>query len=139
MKPSLLADAPVPVRYKLAALWTAVMFCYVYGDYFSLFVPGQIQDIMDGKTGVGPVSPQTLLAFALLMTPPPLMIFLSLALRAPACRWVNIIFGTLYSLLMLLIFATTMQKWMLFYEYYALLEAILTGIVVWLAWKWPQE
>jgi hypothetical protein len=35
-----LADAPVPVRLKLSALWASVMFCYVYGDYFDLFRPG---------------------------------------------------------------------------------------------------
>lgn len=139
MKPALLSDTPVPVRYKLAALWTAVMFCYVYGDYFSLFVPGELQRMMDGKTGVGPATPQTLLLFAVLMTPPPLMIFFSLALKAPACRWTNIVVGTLYTLLMLLIFFTTMEKWMLFYEYFALLESVLTGTAVWLAWKWPRE
>lgn len=27
-----LDDVPVPIKIKLAALWTSVMFCYVYGD-----------------------------------------------------------------------------------------------------------
>lgn len=27
----------VPVRIKLAALWTSVMFCYIYADYFEMY------------------------------------------------------------------------------------------------------
>ena len=36
-------DAPVPVRLKLAALWTSAMFCYLYADYFGLFIPGTLE------------------------------------------------------------------------------------------------
>ena len=38
---SALHEEQIPVKIKLAALWTAVMFCYVYGDYFELYVPPQ--------------------------------------------------------------------------------------------------
>ena len=35
-----LHDPPVPVRAKLAAAWTSLMFLYIYLDYFALYKPG---------------------------------------------------------------------------------------------------
>ncbi len=29
-----LHDIRIHVRFKLSALWAALMFCYIYGDYF---------------------------------------------------------------------------------------------------------
>ena len=55
------------------------MFCYVYGDYFGLYVPGKLQDMLGGKGPVGPVSEASLVATALLLALPGLMVFLSLA------------------------------------------------------------
>ena len=37
-----LEDARIPVRIKLAALWTSAMSCYIYGDYFWLYQPGKL-------------------------------------------------------------------------------------------------
>ena len=36
-----LDPAPVNVRVKLALLWAATMFCYVYGDYFRAVRAGE--------------------------------------------------------------------------------------------------
>ena len=43
-----LEDIKVPVRYKLSAMWASVMFCYIYVDYFELYVPGKLQGMLDG-------------------------------------------------------------------------------------------
>lgn len=32
-------DVPVNIKIKLSALWTAVTLCYLYGDFFELYVP----------------------------------------------------------------------------------------------------
>ena len=42
-------DAKVGVRYKIAALWIAMLFLFAYGDIFGLFSPGQIQEVMAGE------------------------------------------------------------------------------------------
>ena len=34
-----LEDFKVNVKIKLSVLWTSVMFCYIYEDYFELYVP----------------------------------------------------------------------------------------------------
>lgn len=134
-----LENFKVNIKIKLAALWTAVMFCYVYGDFFSLFVPGRIKGLMDGHSGVGDTSPYSLLSFAILMTIPSLMIFLSVALKPKVNRILNLITGTLFTLIMLLILATSINKWMLFYGYLALVEVVLTILVIVHAWTWPRQ
>ncbi|WP_254412549.1 DUF6326 family protein [Dyadobacter diqingensis] len=132
-------DFQVNIKIKLSALWVAVMFCYVYGDYFILFVPGHIKNLMDGNSGVGTTTPLSLLGFAVLMTLPIVMIFLSLMLKAKANRWSNISVGIFFTLVMTLIVVTSKGKWMLFYIYLGLVEIILTSTIVWLAWKWPKQ
>jgi len=128
-----------PTKLKLSALWTSTMFLYVYGDFFSLFVPGKIQSLMDGKSGVGTTTPFAILGFAVLMTIPSLMIFLSLALPANINRWANIIFGLFFTLIMALILATSLREWWMFYAYLAMVEISLTSTIVWFAWKWERS
>lgn len=129
-------DTKVPVRYKLAALWTCVMFCYVYGDYFELYVPGKLQDMLNGEMALGAVTQGLLVGTAVLMVVPSLMILLSLLLPAPACRWVNVGVGLFYAAIMLLILFN--GAWA-FYMLFATIEIFLTLLAVWFAWRWPKK
>lgn len=133
-----LQEFSVPVSYKLAALWTAIMFCYVYGDYFLLFVPGHIQDLMNGDSGAGRTTPVKLLSFAIMMTFPAAMVFLSLTLPAKLNRWVNVIVGLLFTVIMILVVSTSLGEWMIFYTYLGIAEIMGTSLVVWYAWRWPR-
>src|SRR3712207_7751236 len=45
---SALEDRRMPVQAKLAAAWTSLMFLYIYVDYFHLYKPGVIDDILAG-------------------------------------------------------------------------------------------
>jgi hypothetical protein len=42
-------DVKIGVRYKIAALWIAMLFLFAYGDIFGFFSPGQIQEVMAGE------------------------------------------------------------------------------------------
>ena len=44
-----LDDIKVHVKFKIAALWTSVMFCYAYGDIFWLYRPGKLQEMLAGR------------------------------------------------------------------------------------------
>lgn len=134
-----LKDVQIDVKYKLSALWVAVMCCYIYGDYFSLFVPGRIQDLMHGISGVGTTTPVMLLLFAILMTLPSLMIFLSLALKAKWNKVMNLIMGLFFTVIMTLVVATSLNEWMIFYTYLGIVEILITSAIMWYAWKWPVE
>ena len=45
---TILEDRQVPVQAKLAAAWTSFMFLYIYVDYFHLYKPGVVDDILVG-------------------------------------------------------------------------------------------
>ena len=136
MAPIPLDDPPVPVRFKLAALWTSLMFCYVYGDYFDLYRPGRLQGMLDGRMEpLGPTTQAVLLGTSLMMALPALMVFLSLALRPAVCRWANVVMGRAYTLIML---ATMPGAWW-FYLFLGTVEIALTVAVVCYAWRWPRQ
>jgi hypothetical protein len=128
-----LEDAGVNVRIKLSALWASVMFCYIYADYFGLMAPGKLQQMLQGEGPIGPSTPGTLLVASLVLAIPSVMIFLSVALKATAARWINVVFGAVYTVIIL----NTMWA-RAFYIFYGVIEITLTSLVVWYALKWPK-
>ena len=132
-----LEDLPVPVKIKLASLWTSVMFCYVYGDYFELYIPGKLQGMLQGQMEpFGSVTQGVLVNTAILLALPALMIFLSIALPAAYSRWLNILVGFFYTGVMLLI---ALGGGWAFYILFAVIEVVLTLLIVWTAWRWPRH
>ncbi len=130
-----LDDIRIHVRFKIAALWTSVMFLYIYADYFGLYVPGNLKHMLDGKMGpLGPTTQGVLLGTSIMMAIPSVMICLTLLLKAGVSRWLNIIFGALFTA----IICITMWDWR-FYVVYGVIEIMLTSLVVWYAWKWPRQ
>jgi hypothetical protein len=132
-----LEDFKVNVKIKLAALWTSVMFCYIYEDYFELYVPKKVEHIISGENFLA--SPMTLVAGGVLLIIPASMIFMSILLTPKLSRLLNIIFGTLYTTLMLWIASNYSDKWLTFAVLFAIVESIITSIIVWYAWKWPRQ
>ena len=126
-------DAAVHVKIKLAGIWASVMFCYIYADYFGLYVPGKLQHMLAGTMGpLGHVSQGVLLGTSIMMAIPSIMIFLCLATPARLNRALNIAFGALYTLIILV----TMWDWW-FFIFFGVIEVTLTLLAVWYAWRWP--
>ena len=132
-----LEDLKVNVKIKLAVLWTSVMFCYIYEDYFELYVPKRIERITSGESLLN--TPMKLIAASWVLIIPALMISLSILLRPQLSRLFNILFGTLYTALMLWIASNYLDKWLTFAVFFAFVESIITAIIVWHAWKWPRQ
>ena len=130
-------DFEINVKLKLAALWISATFCYLYGDYFELYTPGKIDGLLSGDNVLD--SPEILLIAALVMVIPPLMVAASLMLKPKLNRWLNILFGTIFTMLMLLIAVGSLTPWYSFYVFLALVESVLTALIVWYAFKWPKE
>lgn len=132
-----LQDLTVHVKIKLAGLWTSLMFCYIYGDYFELYVPGKTEGLITGKNLLD--SPVKLLAATLLLTIPSLLICLSLLLKPRINRLLNIVWGTFYAAIMLLIAFTSFTEWRAFYVLLAFVESVLGISIVIIAWNWPKN
>ncbi|HEV2416536.1 MAG TPA: DUF6326 family protein [Terriglobia bacterium] len=130
-----LDDIKINVRFKLFALWSSVMFFYIYGDYFELYQPGKLQGMIAGRMAFGAVSQRILLGMAAVMIIPSLMPFLSLALPAVVSRWMNIVFGAIYTAIMIL----AIRGGWHFYIVFGLIEIALTALIIWQAWTWPKQ
>ena len=125
-------DFQINVKLKISALWIAIMFCYVYGDYIEIYVPGVIANAMTVKSSL-----ETQLEFfavALLMAIPSVMIFFTLVIKPNVNRWLNIILAALY--IVLLIAVNTEAGWW-FYLFLTAIEILISVAIVWYAWKWP--
>lgn len=130
-----LEDIKVPTRLKLSALWASLMFCYIYGDYFGLYQPGNLRDMLNGQMGpLGPTTQGVLLGTAALMALPSLMVFLSLALPVALSRWFNIVLGAAYTIIILV----SMPGSWVFYQFLGVIEAVLSLLIAWQAWRWPR-
>lgn len=135
MASTALDDIKVHVKLKLSALWAALMFCYVYGDYFGLYVPGKLKGMLEGNGPIGPVSQGTLIATSILLAVPGVMVFLSLALPPGLNRWLNIVLGAFYTVIVLM----TMPGAWDFYILMGFIEIMLTALIVYYAWSWPKR
>lgn len=126
--------APLDTRLQLAALWTSTLACYVYGDYFELYVPGKLAAIQAGQMGpLGAATQTVLLGVAVLMLIPSLMVAGSVLLPPRVGRWANVGVGLAYTALMALIAAAPVWH---FYRLFAVVECLLTATIVVLAWRW---
>ena len=132
-----LEDFKINVKIKLAALWASVTLCYLYGDYFELYVPEQAASLVNGTNFLD--SPTKLFVASVSLSIPAIMVGLSILLKPKINRWLNIIFGVLFTAIMLMIAVNSLTAWKAFYVYLALVESLLTILIVVYAWKWQRS
>ena len=129
-------DFEVNIKIKLAALWASVTLCYLYGDYFELYVPRKTEGLVSGVNMLD--SPTKLFAAAILLAIPAVMVCLSVLLKPSLNRILNLGFGVFFTAIMLLIAFTSIEPWRAFYVLLALVESVFTSIIVWKAWHWTK-
>lgn len=130
-----LEDAKINVRLKLASLWTSFMFLYIYVDYFHLYMPNSLEDMLAGRVFVFDVTQSYLVASLISVMIPALMIFLSVALPAKVNRWAQIVIATIYIPYTLVNLAGEAWVHMMIG---AGVEVSLLLLVISYAWKWPR-
>lgn len=129
-------DIKVNTKIILAGLWTSVTLCYLYGDYFELYTPGKTLGLVQGTNVLD--SPPKLFLASFVLAVPAVMVFLSLILKPVANRILNITFGTFYTLIMVFIGITSFSDWYLFYVFLAMVECMITIVIVKYAWCWKK-
>ncbi|ATL49659.1 hypothetical protein COR50_22165 [Chitinophaga caeni] len=130
-------DFQINVKLVLSALWCSVMFLYIYGDYFELYVPGKVDGLLNGQNMLN--TPYKLLFATITLTVPSLMISLSLMMQAKWNRRLNISMGAFLTLFTLLIGFFSFSEWRIFYVMLSFIESIITTIIVWKAWQWTEN
>jgi Family of unknown function (DUF6326) len=131
-----LEDIKVNMKLRLAALWASMMFFYIYVDYFGLYKPDYINNILAGKVFVFDITQVFLLTGLALTTIPALMIFLSVTLPAKVNRWTNIIVAAVW--IPYTLFNLAGDFWM-YLVYGAVVEVVLLLLIIRYAWKWTEQ
>jgi Family of unknown function (DUF6326) len=125
----------VNVRIKISALWTSMLFVFVYVDLFSLYRADFRADIEAGEVAGFTISQPFLAGTTIYVIIPSLMVFFGLILRPRVNRIVNIALGIVYALT---IVAGAIGEW----GYYVLgsaIEVALLAAIVYYAWTWPKK
>lgn len=130
-----LEDIKVSLKVKLATLWASLMFLIIYLDYFALYMPKVVENILIGRVFVFDITQGFLMVALAMVTIPALMIFLSVALPAKVNRWTNIIIAAVNIPLMLFNLAGEAWGHMVFG---AVVEVVLLCLIIRYAWKWPR-
>ena len=134
-----LTNYNVNIKIKLAALWTALMFLYIYADFFQLMTPKKLEKMIDLQTPMGPTSPEILVIFSVILIIPSLMIFLSVFLKTQINKWLNICIAALYASMSVLIIVSTLgSEWHTFYILFNLIEVFVFAMIIYQAWNWPK-
>ena len=133
----MLENREVNIKIKLAALWASVTLCYLYGDYFELYTPDKVNSLITGENNLD--SPIKLFIASLILAISSVMVGASVILTPKINRILNIVFGIVFTLMMVGIGIFSTNEWYLFYVFLAFLESGITALIVWYAWKWPKE
>jgi hypothetical protein len=126
----------VPVRAKLAALWTATTLLFAYGDILGLFRRDVIEGISNGEVGGFSVDQQFLIAASAYVAVPALMVFLCLVMAPTVGRWTNLVLGSVYAITVAI--TAVGEEWG-YYFFLSALEIGLLALVVRYAWSWSER
>ena len=128
-------ETKVSLKHKLTALWISFVFLYIYVDYFHLYMPSKIDDILKGRVFEFEITQGFLLIALASVTIPALMIFLSVILSSKINRFVNITIATAY--IPYTLFNLAGEAWM-HMVFAAIVEVILLCLIIYYARKLPN-
>jgi hypothetical protein len=121
----------------LSTLWIFVTLNYLYCDVLSVMDPNVLNQLIQGDLGFVKVTPEFLLGGSILMEIPMLMVLLSRVLKYRANRWVNIIAGTIKTLVQ--VSSLFLGSLTLYYAFFSVVEIATTSFIVWYAWTWKKK
>ncbi len=134
----ILEDPKVNVKIKLSVLWITMVFFYLYNDVISLFRKDILEEALTGEMGGIQISQTFLLGAAVLMSASILMTFLSVVLPARVNRPTNIIMGIFHAIVLAATMTVPGETWA-HYALYMVFEAVFIAMIIWHAWKWPEQ
>jgi hypothetical protein len=115
-------------RIILSGLWGASMLTFLWGDVLTI-ISG---DVRPGLIQGEKVTQGMSFAMAGIMMIPIVMVVLSLTLRYPAIRWVNIVVAILWVLFIL----SGISGYPAYEKFLLGISIVFNVMTVWHAWKW---
>jgi len=120
----------------LSTLWIFVTVNYIFCDVVTLMNPEDMKQILSGTVGTIQMNQQFLLGAAIMMEIPFAMILLSRILKYRANKLLNIIAGSVMTIVQVGSFFAGGSQPTLHYIFYSIIEISGTLFIVWYAWKW---
>jgi hypothetical protein len=119
----------VDTRIVLSGIWVATMLTFLLGDVLRIFAG----DFEPGKVAGGVQATQAMwLLMAIIMLIPIVMVVLTLTLKYPAIRWVNIIVAIFW-----IVFNLAGLPYPGAYDNFLILVSfVFNALTIWYAWKW---
>lgn len=135
-----LQDIQVNIKIKLGLLWATMIGLWVYADFFQLFTPFKLKNMLELKGPFGKMTPETLIFYSILLILPTLMIPASILLKSVYSKWLNIIMAVLYAgISLLIIFGSYKEEWLRFFVLYQSVEILVFVLIIRTAWYWPKN
>ncbi len=121
----------------LSTLWLFLTVNFIFCDVFTLMNSEDLRNMLNGKIGDIEITQEFLLAFAVIMEIPMIMIVLSRLLKYNINRISNIVFGAF--LLFIQGWSLTTGDNSLHYIFFSIIEVFTCALIIWIAWKWEKE
>lgn len=121
----------------LSTLWIVVTVNYIFCDVFTLMYHAELRQILEGHMGGMDITQGFLLAFAVILEIPMVMILLTRLLADQANRWTNVGAGVVLTLVQagsLLAGSNTMH-----YVFFSVVEIAITVAIVVIAIRWKPS
>lgn len=134
-KPALI-EHKVNTKLIIMSAWVSLLCLYIYCDIFSLFRPGSLEGMMQGKMGFLNVSQASLFWVGVLMAIPSLMILVSVLATARFGRIVNIAASAIYILVNI---GNLIGETWAYYYLFGLLELGLVILIFVISLRWPRQ
>ena len=134
--PRILVDGIVGVRFKISALWVAMLFLFAYGDIFGFFQTGRIEEVSAGEISGITITQAFLFGSSVYIAIASVMVYLSLVLRPGVSRWTNIVLAVLY---IVSIVISAIGDTSAYFLFLSAVESVLLLLVIWYAWRWPRR
>ena len=134
------AGMMLDVRIILSVLWIARLLSGLQGDTYRLSDPVALQSIL-ANNGAVVVTNELLLIMSIIFVVPTFMSFLTLILKYPAVRWVNLAIGLFLAVFDLVFLVLALFQWRSTgYEIvWSTAYLVCTTLIVWYAWRWPKQ
>jgi Sec-independent protein secretion pathway component TatC len=122
------------VRGKLSTLWTVVLFNMIYADIIGFLNPEFLRGLMTGYAEGVRITQQLLVASAVMVEVPILMVLLSRTLKPKVNRWANFAAIALTATFIIGGGSTSPH-----YLFLAAMELVCLALILRLAWRWHEE
>lgn len=117
------------VQIRLSMIWVALMLSYLLGDVIRIFAGSYKAGELSGMKA----TQVHWLFIAVLMVLPIIMIVLTIQLKQPVNRWVNIIVAAFFFIFNIIGLPTYPD---VFDKFLNVVGLVFNGLTVWTAWNW---